>query len=159
MSSVRLNVNKEILFAAMKASPKALVDIQEFWLKRTVSFTRSGRSLPLDGDRFKPLSERYREFRSKYRGPKGKLFKPNKSNLTFTGQMLESLRGRSNLRNQTVTIFATGTRDDGQTNKEVAEHVADQGRPFLGLDLKGIKRIENIIRRDVRRQWARRRRR
>jgi len=157
--AVRVNITKEILFDAMRASPRALIQIEDFWLKRIVSFTRSGRSLPLEGARFKPLSQRYKEFRAKYTGNRGKLFKPSKSNLTFTGQMLESLKGRSNVRKQTVTIRATGTRDDGQSNEEVAEYVAEQGRPFLGLDLKGVKRIENIVRRDIRRQWQKRRRR
>ena len=158
MSNVRLNISKEIVFDALRISPGVLLQIQEFWLKRIQGFTRRGTSLVTDSS-FKSLSTAYKAFRANYTGTKGKSFRPNKSNLTLTGQLLESLKGRSNVRKQEVTIFASGRRDDGQNNADVAEYVAEQGRPFLGIDKKGIQRIEQIITRDLRRQWKKRRRR
>ena len=54
---------------------------------------------------------------------------PSKSNLTRTGEMLESLRGFVN--DNTITVQVTGIRDDGLTNREVLEYTEEDGRPFL----------------------------
>jgi hypothetical protein len=132
-------------------SARILSELATFWEARIRSFTRLGKSLAT-GNRLAPLSKAYVEKRRSYQGARGELFKPNKSNLTFTGQLLESLRGTANEIKQTVTVRATGTRDDGLTNDKLAEYVAKQGRPFLGLDEKGRARMSQIILRDLRRK-------
>lgn len=102
--------------------------------------------------KLKPLSKSYRDFRSGkayfFRGPEGKIrrvpgrstrldnigafFSPSRSNLTMTGEMLESLRF-------TVTsdgfklIIPNTRRSDGKTNAEVARYVAQNGRPFMAF--------------------------
>jgi len=72
------------------------------------------------------------------------------SNLTFTGQLLRSLK-YTILKNGRINIFASGNRKDGQSNKKIAEYVAKNGRPFFGMDDKGKLRINNIVKRFLRR--------
>lgn len=65
---------------------------------------------------------------------------PTKSNLTLTGQLLDSLTVEAGQGQALVTV--EGIRDDGQSNKEVARKVQEEGRPFLDLakgDLNQLK--------------------
>lgn len=157
MSETRMNISKSDLLLFIKISPNALLQMKDFWVKRIQGFTRSGKSLFNNGEPLKPLSSRYIAFRQRYTGPVSQFFRPKKSNLTFTGQLLDSLKGSANVKRQTISVFPTGTRSDGKTNKEVAENVADNGRPFLGLDDKGRERLIQIAIRDLRRTLKRRR--
>lgn len=79
----------------------------------------------------KTLSPGYKEQRKTRKGKKGDFFSPNRSNLTLTGQMLDSIK--SKVSDGKITVSLSGTRDDGQTNKEVGEFVSENGRPFLNL--------------------------
>lgn len=97
-----------------------------------------------------------------YFKPDGTFFQPTKSNLTATGQMLESLDGRVT-RVGEVVVEPTGSRDGSlqvdsefKTNKALARDLADRGRVFLGLDAKGVKRIKKLILDEVRRFKRRR---
>jgi len=157
MSEVKLNLTKQEFARNLKLSPQALLQARDFWIKRVQRVTRSGKYI-VTGAKLKKLSKAYIDFRRSFSGRTGEFFKPSKSNLTFTGQLLESLKARSNVRQQTITLFASGRRDDGLKNEEVAEYVAENGRPFLGIDQKGIDRIEQIGKRDIRRSWKKRRR-
>jgi hypothetical protein len=79
--------------------------------------------------RLKPLSSKYVAFRSTF----SELYSqttPKRSNLTLTGQMLDSLRVISSVRGA-VVIGPKGARDDEKTNEEIAGYVSEQGRPFL----------------------------
>ena len=66
---------------------------------------------------------------------------PGKSNLTLTGQLLDSLRGfvtgpgRGEIR-------PVGLRSDGLSNEDVARFVDEAGRPFLHLSDNEIKQLE-----------------
>lgn len=79
----------------------------------------------------KPLSSSYKTQRKSYKGKRGDFFSPGRSNLTLTGQMLESIKAK--VSDGKITVSLSGTRDDGQTNKEVGEFVSENGRPFLNL--------------------------
>ena len=72
---------------------------------------------------------------------------PGKSNLTFTNQMLESLKGKAT-RSFEFRVEPTGTRSDGKTNAEVAAFVESQGRRFLNLSNNELKQLQEILRRD-----------
>jgi hypothetical protein len=157
MSKVRMNLTKQEFSEELKLSSKTLLQMAEVWRKRIYSFTKSGKSL-VTGDKFKSLKQGYVDFRRKYQGARGELFKPAKSNLTLTGQMLESLRERANQRQQRININLVGNRDDGKSKDEVAKYVAENGRPFLGLDDKGRERLNQIALRDIRRRWKERNR-
>ena len=111
-------------------------------LKQLQLRTRAGGGVYITGQlggrgaRLKALSANYKEHRAKNRTSLGKGGKPNKSSLTFTGQLLQSLKVQDvKIRNGNVSfrIKPTGSRDDGLTNEKLAEYVAKNGRPFLGL--------------------------
>lgn len=151
-------------------------------VSRIRSFTRSGKSI--DGPKprpLKPLSETYKDVRrgaTKWRtingkrilfeGPDEKLnevdqefFSPEKSNLTFTGQMLKAVRAvvKAVGKKVEITIDVADTRRVGKyeklTNKKVAEYVADNGRPFLGLDDKGVDRVRRLLLTNIRKSLVR----
>lgn len=122
-------------------------DAGEFVAERIRRRTRLGRGLegPL-----KPLSPSYKEFRrgnlafftteagvvvpvkNPRRKPKlSPNTSPGKSNLTFTGQMLDAIRVISVSIGKVTVGFAPG-RSGKLTNKKVAEYVSKE-RPFFGL--------------------------
>lgn len=127
--------------------------------------TRLGSSVRGDGEAktpLKPLSDSYKAFRAgkiafftkagivrSYvpdHGPELSSFTtPTKSNLTLTGQMLDSLNITSVARNE-VKIEPSGVRKDGKnTNAEVAGYCAEQGRPFNFLSNVEKKRMQEMI--------------
>jgi len=79
-------------------------------------------------------------------------FSPKRSNLTLTGQMLDSLSGLVKSKARSVEVFVEGRRDDGLTNQAVAKDLKSMGRTFLGLDEKGRGRIRKIVLDEIRRQ-------
>lgn len=92
---------------------------------------------------FKKLSPDYVEQRKKFKGLSNKTT-PRKSNITRTGQLIESLRGEP--KSNGFDIIAEGGRDDSDlTNSQVAKYVADQGRPFLDLSDKELKQLTRLI--------------
>lgn len=152
---------------------KTLDEISTFVIERIRAFTRSGKSIAGPKPRrLKPLSESYKDVRrgaTKWRtmpdgrrvmfeGPDEKLkevdsefFSPEKSNLTFSGQMLRALKATTKKLKRVVSIEVSvdDTRRTGKyeklTNAEVAEYVAQNGRPFLGLDDKGVERVRRVL--------------
>jgi hypothetical protein len=80
-------------------------------------------------------------------------FNPSLSQLTFTGQMLRALGFKSEKYKVSVEIKdgirwpvqTGGKAQKTLTNKEVADFVAKQGRPFLGLDKQGVARVKKIL--------------
>lgn len=124
-----------------------------------------------DRNKLKPLSEKYIEFRKNLKGiqrakkavraggkvslktkqrasknPKIELSSDtsaSKSNLTLTGQMLDSLKATST--QGSVTIEASGNRKDGLSNKEISGYVEEQGRKFLDLAKADLKQIKNYL--------------
>lgn len=90
--------------------------------------------------------------------PDSTFFKPAKSNLTLTGQLLNSIEYEVKADEKKIVIQPKGSRDDGKTNKEVAEELATRkttmapnGRKFLGLDKRGFQRIRNLVVEAIRR--------
>src|SRR5690606_18358399 len=86
----------------------------------------------------------------------GPFFRWDKSNLTQTGQLLDSLK--ADIKKNKITIEPTGNRDPGlsgrdefSTNKELARDLAGRGFLFLGLDGTGVKRIKQMIIDEIRR--------
>lgn len=76
--------------------------------------------------------------RSKGRGTLSGKTSPKKSNLTHTGELLDSIRfvGQDNR----LEIYIAGER-----NRSVAEFVADQGRPFFTLSKSEVSRLVDVI--------------
>lgn len=111
--------------------------------------TRLGDGVDMPGGtkkKLKPLSKSYIEQRKS-----GKLSaetSPGKSNLTRTGQLLDSM-GVTSVSSDVVTVGPKGSRDDGLTNVEVAKHVTENGRAFNNLSKTELKRIYDVIEKDI----------
>jgi len=104
-----------------------------------VNRTRSGRGVKSPGGNvsgLKSLSEQYILFRQRNRIRLSNTTSPSKSNLTFSGQMLESisvLKVSKVKFNQIVKIgIKPNNRDDGKTNTQVINWVSNM-RPFFFL--------------------------
>lgn len=150
-------------------SKKTLMEISDFVIGRIQGFARSGFSL-VGGKKkkFKKLSKSYIAMRQgavKFRTlPNGvvvgfqepderlkevdsEFFTPDLSQVTFTGQMLRAIKGV--ISGNKLTISVDSSRRSGKyetlDNAQVAKHVADNGRAFMGLDKLGFARVKSII--------------
>lgn len=99
--------------------------------------------------RFARLSEDYINFRKKS-GVLSEFTSAGKSNITFTGQLLDSMK-IVRISKGVVTISPTGSRKDkysrpGKTNLSVAEHLAEQGRTFNRLTIPEYKQLIRFYR-------------
>lgn len=76
------------------------------------------------------------------------LTRPAKSNLTMTGQMLDSFKVIS-VTNGKVIIGPSGSRKDGLTNEQVAEFAEEMGRPFAYITDIEYKRLLDDVRKKL----------
>ena len=186
MAKVQINGLNKVIRNVQRVFEKTLTnalmnDIGKTVVKRIQGFTRKGFSLPrvdkrTSGTTQSPkkqqrLSKGYIQFREDLKSGKIKrgdanyvktkqgLFRPTVSNLTLTGQLIDSIKfGFSKKRKKikAITVNVSGTRDDGLKNVDVAKDLADRSDPrlFLGLDGKGIRVIRNkvlkLLRRNIR---------
>jgi hypothetical protein len=113
-----------------------------------------------------PSTIRQREYLSRFNSTHG-TFRPNRSNLTITGQLIDavfgerigtaddSLRLRWSVADTTRTPYKTGPKGIAKNtpdNKTLAEYQADKGRKFIGLDNKSRQQITNELTRVLRRK-------
>lgn len=144
-------------------------DIGKFAKERIYSFTKAGKSL-VTGGALNSLSAGYIKYRKSFAktnpGNTGKVFRPSKSNLTLTGQMLDALKYTARPLKKIVEVFVEPSArqplpstkkgkpaiNDPKSNAQVAEEVSKKGRPFLGPDDAGVKRIKQMIINDTRRK-------
>jgi len=93
---------------------------------------------------------RARYIRQRKRANLGPFGTPSKSNLTFTGEMLESLTSKITGNGFIIDVKNTRRNKGNLTNKQVANHVSDNGRPWLALTLTEqrivLKEYERIVR-------------
>lgn len=135
-----------------KSVSKAVKDLQSKDFKEEVGRmvrdniklrTRLGKAASKTGGRakkLKELSEPYKKERKRLR-KKGVLSgdtTPAKSNLTKTGEMIDSLEYKIN--GDGVSVEVTGTE-----NIRKAKENADMGRPFMYLTKIDIKAIQDLI--------------
>lgn len=125
----------------------------EYVRNRIQSKARSGQTM-ISGSskKLKKLSPDYIEYRKKNADKAdSEFFSPKRSNLTFTGQYLKSIRVTKISRaNRTLFVEPTGTRKDGLTNKKLSGYVAKQGRNIFGMDQTGLKVLKNMLVREIR---------
>lgn len=74
----------------------------------------------------------------------GKLGTPNKSNLTFSGQMLEALKFEQTTRGVKLFIESSSRSGSKLDNDQVASYVS-KDRPFLNMSKNESKRVEQFI--------------
>jgi hypothetical protein len=138
---------------ASAVTPQQMKYLGSEAVKLVVKRTRLGYGVAEnDGQRFAlssiPWSPVYAKVR-KIAGKTGKLdasTRAGKSNLTFTGQMLRSLTVIA-FSKGSVEVGVSGTRDDGQTNEDVATSNAERGRVFNRLSLNEHAQLTRIYRR------------
>jgi hypothetical protein len=169
--SIFVQVIANLKFAGKMEAIKDRVGRKEFMLKigeqiKTLVYgdTKSGKGV--EGETattltaLSPMYIQYRRKKAKSRGfTAGRFFNPSKSNLTFTGQMLESLDVDARQNFVKVYVRDTKRNDSRLTNSFVAEKVAENGRPFMGLTKRNKRTIDKEVEREtraiVRRELAR----
>jgi len=87
--------------------------------------------------RLKRLSPGY--IKQRKRANLSRFTSARKSNLTFSGQLLSSMKARP-VKLGSVKITFTGRRRDGQKNSDVAEHVSN-ARPFMNLSKREMRAL------------------
>lgn len=97
-----------------------------------------------EGDRFKlkELTEKYKELRKHLDLDANTT--PSRSNLTRTGQLLQSIDVITASEGQ-VTVGPKGSRSEGGTNEQVGKYVAEQGRPFNNLSRAEVKQVVQLL--------------
>lgn len=126
------------------AAPKRLDRLSPSYIEarqgKAIYFTRNGKVIRA------PASGNFRITKPTF-GPFGS---PGKSNLTYSGQMLESIRVQASARGFRVEIPNTKRSGSSLTNADVAKHVQDNGRPFFALTEDEIQILVREIQREVR---------
>lgn len=114
-------------------------DVANLAIELIVSRTRAGKGVKRPGgntSKLAALSDEYIEFRRRNRARLSPTTRFDKSNLTFSGQLLSSIQviKVSKIKNRQVAIIGAkpNRRDDGTTNTQVAEWV-QRVRPFFFL--------------------------
>jgi hypothetical protein len=97
--------------------PSFMASLGKLARDRIYNKTKQGYSMATDS-KLDPLSYGYVKYRQKYQYiyNTGKFFKPERSNLTFTGQMLEALTYRLEIQKKKIIIFVKDSLRF-QTNK------------------------------------------
>lgn len=140
--------SKSLKDVVKKAESQGLLtNVAGYAIRLIVQRTRDGKGVKRPGSspyRLKPLSASYIAFRRKNRSALSPFTSPSKSNLTFTGQLLNSLVLKKGA--TTITITPSGIRDDGKSNAEVARRVS-KARPFLALSKGEQREVADFFRR------------
>lgn len=135
-------------------SKAAMMKYGKMLLSFILSRTRSGSGVPSYGaqleelKKLKPATKEERK-RLKEKGLLSSKTTPGKSNLTRTGQLLDSMSVVSVDRAH-IVVGPTGERDDGNTNKQVGAWVTEGGRPFNMASDVDIRALNEAVRRDIR---------
>lgn len=127
---------------------KQMKEIGEIAIDQIVERTRDGYGVQKTGAakrRFKPLSPTYIDYRRRMRDKLDGTTGPSKSNLTFTGRMLRSMKIKEVSNNRVTWGPSKDRRKGGVTNEEIARFVAEQGRPFNFLSKEDLNKITGVV--------------
>ena len=144
------------------ADEQHLKELAEVFKKSVVGSARTGKDP--DGKKFKPLSKSWiarKKVLATVNQP-SEFYSKNRSNITFTGQLLNSFKYKINKAEVAITFFFEGMRvpyrgvlkpelDGIKTNKELAAKI-EEVRPFAFLGEKTRDILINLIRRKIRTQ-------
>lgn len=157
------NIEKSTLFALRQgvSSKEVLDDIGDYTTKNLVGYARLGKTS--DGSSFSPLSKSWIKRKASLADVNNtdEFYKKNKSNLTFTGQLLRSISYRIYQGTLTLGIYFKGNRnpykglvkselDGPATNTELAEQI-EKTRPFMFISEKMNKVLVNRVIRSLKR--------
>jgi hypothetical protein len=132
-------------------SKAALKEVGVFARNLIVKRTRLGYGVKKDFEaksRLAKLSPNYIKKRKMFAGLSSNT-SPSRSNLTLTGQMLDSII--SETKDRTIIIKPTGRRDDGKSNADIARYAEEGGRNrpkriFLRISQLEFKQIVRFYR-------------
>lgn len=138
-------------------------DIGEYAVTNIKGNIRKGKSIP-NNEKFDELEEstiKARKYLVKY-NPTHDLYGPKKSNLTFTGKYVDSIKYKT--KKGKIVIEPTGNHKAYKTgkgsgkksisNKKLGEYLAEK-RPHIGRNEKMDKRILKMIKAHLRRNLRR----
>jgi len=98
--------------------------------------------------KLKPLAQITKIYRREFQNKMSSLTKPSRSNLTFTGQLLDSLKAVKSSTGK-VTIDFVGIHKDihgkRMKNIDLANEVTSKGRPFLGPTNRELQRFRTKL--------------
>jgi len=112
-------------------------------LRLILERTRAGFGVKDSGGRIsklKKLSPKYVAYRKRNRRLLSSTTSPETSNVTFTGQMLESLKVQQ-AANGRASIRAPGKHKSGPSNEKIVLYLAGQGRVFLNLSKTEVDKL------------------
>ncbi len=95
------------------------------------------------------LSKPYIAYRLKNRGLLGSFAAPDRSNLTFKGELLEAVTANI-VNGRAVVEIANVKHHSGMNMRKLADKVSIEGRPFFGLSSTESKIFESFIKRKLR---------
>lgn len=170
----RLEKNVTSLLNVAISNPRLLEEVAEFTVNRIETETRKGKSMVTDS-RLEPLSPSTKRRRARL----GKLnqthrsFRSGVSQLTFTGELLESITAKIFPRKRLIKFDFSGMHSriiglrgkpigDRISNKDLAKRLQSGDpstnlppRPFMGLDEKATEQIKRIILKGLRNRLRR----
>ena len=167
-ASIFKSRTKKVSGAVQSGIDKALSEFVKTVPAQIKARTRVGGGLDsddagkLDGRRkqLDKLKNSTKDYRSTYKKNLSGQTTPSKSNLTATGQMLDSLRGRKRPGNK-IRVSPTGNRtreldgsSSGLSNIEVQKRVERNGRTFLGLTTAETNKFRRIARNIIKKKLA-----
>lgn len=175
----RVIKNVQKIFDDSIKSEAFLIKVRDFAVLRIKAETRKGKDLSRNGAPQPGLAPFTQIIRANVQSGRWKIkpksgrpfFRANLSNLTMTGQLLDSVVGNMRARLGHIEITVHGDREETElysaktgkliqfknqdeitTNKGLARKLADEGRTFLGLDDKGVQRIRKMALDEIRRK-------
>lgn len=95
-------------------------------------------------EKLKPLSAIYVQYRKDNRASLSGLTRFKKSNLTFTGELLDSVKPLR-VKEGEVRVGPSGVRSGGLKNIDLGTYVSQKGRPFLNLSDNELKQLSRIL--------------
>lgn len=152
LENVKRNVKE--LFEQTRKDEKLLEQMGIVLVTKTQDFNRAGLK-PVDGKKHKPISKSWINRKEELKATNtvdGNYYRTGASNLTFTGQLLKSLKFKIFKNEGKVQLDATGTRkpyknldgtpmENTPTNDELAGYMKKQGRPIFGVG----RQLNNVI--------------
>lgn len=136
-------------------SGKVMRSVGEIMVEVIVDRTRRGRGVHPQArrqgvgksKRLKPLSPSYIEYRQRNAGRLDSTTSPRRSNLTFSGQLLRSMRVKEAKKGYVSVGPNSRLRAGGRglTNEKLGRIVAEQGRPFNLLTKSDLKKVIRIF--------------
>lgn len=149
--------NVKEAFRKVIGSNQMLNEVGQLLVADVVEQTRNEKSIPLGGREFKLLKEKWitRKDRLATVNNPDPNYQEGKSNLTFTGELLNSFKwfiegpGKILLKfdgvHKKYKTLSGGGGGEGSLNEEIAKGLAERGRPFVGVRPVIRRRVKRIV--------------